>query len=365
MVLIQKSIIWLIILFVFSCGEQETVRIGVMMTLSGPDSALGVNGRGGVLLAHDLKEEFLGPTELNLDLVVFDDYGEPAAIAEILNTAEDQGIRFLIGPLTSNLSEVLLQELQRRELLVISPTITSPHVSGKDDQFLRTNESSTVQGQVLAHRAIEDGYSKMAIIYDHRNEAYTSGVLDGVRSTPIQVVYENGLDGDVLDYVRLAEKVEDSGADSLIFVTSSLPAAALAQQLRNQGTRLGLYGSQWTGTSDIIQRGGRAVEGCIFYGNYYSQENSENYKLFQAAYQKAYGKDPDFVAENSFESVLILLEALLATDRRDVQSVKKYIIEKSDFFLLNSPISIDAYGDAQRYYSLLQIQEGHFVPIYP
>jgi branched-chain amino acid transport system substrate-binding protein len=335
------------------------------MTLTGANAALGVNGRGGVLLAEELKEEILGPLETEIELVIFDDMGNPGRIQNLVQMAEEMGIRFFLGPLTSNMSENLLASIEDRDMLVLSPTISSPLVSEKDDRFLRIIESSKVHGQVLAQRALDDGFDRVAIVYDHRNQAYTSGVLQGIESTGIGVVLQDGLYSDVQDYAALADKIKRSGTMAVIFATASLPAAAIAQQLRNQGASLALYGSKWTATSDIIERGGRALEGCIFYGNYYSQENTQNYDTFAAAYKAAYGKDPDFVAESSFEATLILCEALEAVGEGNAQMVKDYILDKGDFFILNSPISLDDYGDAQRYYSLLQIQEGDFVPIYP
>src|SRR5882757_7209067 len=85
---------------------QEKVKIGVIVTLSGPAAALGAQVRDGFALAvKDLGGKMAGK---DVELVVVDDELKPdGAVSKVKGLLERDKVDFVVGPIFSNILQAI------------------------------------------------------------------------------------------------------------------------------------------------------------------------------------------------------------------------------------------------------------------
>src|SRR3954465_14401845 len=83
-------------------AAQEKIKIGVIVTLSGPAAALGAQVRDGFALAvKDLGGKMAGR---DVELVVVDDELKPdGAVGKVKGLLERDKVDFVVGPIFSNI----------------------------------------------------------------------------------------------------------------------------------------------------------------------------------------------------------------------------------------------------------------------
>src|SRR3982075_3329835 len=95
-----------------ACGRaaaavaQEKIKIGVIVTLSGPAAALGQQVRDGFALAvKDLGGKMAGR---DVEVVVVDDELKPAAaVTKVKGLLERDKVDFVVGPIFSNILQAI------------------------------------------------------------------------------------------------------------------------------------------------------------------------------------------------------------------------------------------------------------------
>lgn len=110
----------------------------------------------------------------------------------------------------------------------------------------------------------------MAVVYDLGNRRYTESLYrffkeeleENGGSVPLAMTIG---DDQSPRLAEVAEKIVAAGVDGVFICASAIDSAAAAQQLWKAGSKATLYGVSWAATNDLVQQGGAAVEGCIWW----------------------------------------------------------------------------------------------------
>src|SRR3954452_14575865 len=113
----------LAILLSFVAGPtfaQETLKIGVIVTLSGPAAALGQQVRDGFNLAvKDLGGKMAGR---DIEVIVADDELKPdGAVTKVKGLLERAKVDFVVGPIFSNIRQAIHKPVTDAKTFLISP----------------------------------------------------------------------------------------------------------------------------------------------------------------------------------------------------------------------------------------------------
>ncbi len=117
-------------------------------------------------------------------------------------------------------------------------------------------------------------------------------------------------------------------------------------------------------TKDLIENGGKYVEGMHFVGLYHAREKSEALVDFENSFYDKYGYEPSFISILAYDSFNMLAQALKNTNTINPDSVKKSMLEIDEFIGLEESFSLDKFGDSNRNYLIYELKEGQFLPIY-
>lgn len=364
----KKAVFILILSFTFSmvgCDLRDPILVGFSGQLTGPHADMGVSGRDGVLLAIDELNAAGGVAGRQIKLVVRDDKGTAEGARAADRELIDAGVLAIIGHMTSAQTMAALPEIEKAGMVLLSPTTSTPALTGKEDLFFRILSDSASEARVLArHVAHRVGLRRMAAIYDQDNAAYAIPYLDAFRDE----LQKAG--GRMVGAVRyssaerpafgpIVDRLRKTDPQGLLIIASAYDGGLIAQQPRLLGWQPRLFGSGWSRSAPLIENGGRSVEGMEFVHHHDRNSQAPNYLKFQQDYKERFKQSASFMAADAYEAMKVLAAALEKTGGLSeglAQALPRIRISG-----LMQAVSLDQYGDGVRARYRIVVQDGQFV----
>ncbi|MDA8141903.1 MAG: ABC transporter substrate-binding protein [Desulfobacteraceae bacterium] len=349
---------------VLGCTKKEPIQIGFIAGLSGRVADLGVPGRNGAMLAVEQINVAGGIHGRPVTLLARDDQQNTEtaqnAVAELLS----QKVQVIIGPMTSNMAIAVLPVINTSPAILVSPTVATTDLSGKDDHFIRVIGVTTDYAQRNARYQVEKlGLLKTAVIYDRNNAAYSESwlrdfrkTLEGLGGTIVRMRPYRSSDETV--FLEMVMDLLSSKPDNLLIIANAVDAALICQQVRKVAPKLPITMSEWASTERFIELAGKASENVYVSQFLNRDDTSERYLKFRTAYMRRFGQEPGFAGVAGYDAASVVLEAM-ARQRMD-QSLKNTIIGIGEFHCLQQWIKIDRFGDAERKNYLSVIHNGQY-----
>lgn len=341
--------------------------IGCVSSLTGRFAALGATCRDGALLAVEELNARGGVAGRPLVLTVKDDQSTPSRTPELFRELAAEGASAVAGPYTSASGVAALPVINELGLVTVGPTTAADALAGQDDFFLKLYPSTHLFGESLANLAARiPGVDRVAIVADTANREYAEPIISRFtdiltaqgRPSPPAVLYDSKAGEPFPD---LAARCLQHRPQAVLFIASALDTAMLAQQLRLRVPEMVLLSSSWAATGELLQNGGRAVEGLYFFMPLAMADASPEYQAFAQAYERRFGTRPSYGPLFFYEAVLILARGLAADPQARGPALKRLILAQGPHRGVQHSFALDAAGDAQRPLYLHQIRNGTFV----
>lgn len=348
-----------------ACDAPPPIRLGFIGGISGANADLGSSGRNGVQLAIEQANAQGGVRGRSIELLIKDDQLDPEQGQRATQQLIDAQVAAILGPMTSTMAVASAPLATRAGVLMMAGTVTTQALAGVDDQFFRTIGSTAQHAAIMANYL----YDKRAIrlvnlAVDLRNQAYSQSWQDdfsrhfqslGGRIGHVQHYTSSAQ----TDFVSLANSARSGQPHALVLITSALDAALLCNQLRQQQPDLLLATSEWAGTGELIELGGRAVEGVVV-PNYLDQHSqTPAFMAFRTAYRQRFQHDPGYPALVAYNATQVVLQALSA--QQPGESLKQTLLRQRDYPGLLGPIHFDDFGDTRSHTYLTLIRNGEFI----
>lgn len=347
-----------------SCAEDAPYVIGFTSSLSGTNSDLGVASRNGVLLAVEELNEKGGLNGRDIEVMIKDHQMDAGQLSHIGGAFNEASVEIVIGPLTSGMTKAMLPIAVAMDLIILSPTASSRDFISLDDNLIRLNSSTLDNTRYYADYMIDTAQLKSCgILYDSQNESFTSSWVND-----FTLNYE-GSGGDILVAKEFNSKIDtnfsseldlvlSSGAEALLIIANSIDSATIIQQLRQVDKALPVVVAEWAGTRQLIELGGRAVEGVLVLQSFDPFDESESYMSFRNKYSERFQSNPTFASVLSYDACMVVYKALIS--RTENQSIKAAVIENGPYEGVQETIDINKYGDVRRTAVFSVVKNGQF-----
>lgn len=361
-------LIWVSIFCLAACDGKKTIRVGFVAQLTGVQAGLGVEERNGVQLAVEEINAKGGIGGRSIELVVRDDLGTPEGARAADQELIAAGVVAIIGHATSAQTLAGMAVTDPARVVMLSPSATTPELSGMEDYFFRVSNSLSDRAHALARRIYQGrNITRIAVICDTDNSAYSKAFLKAFgqkyHSLGGELVAEVDFSSKQQpDFGPMVAKLQGGNPDGLLIIAADMDAALIAQRTRLTGWPIPLFTTAWAQTETLINNGGRAVEGLeIEIANTFKNQTPA-YLEFKKRYLSRYGKPPAFGAPLGYEAAMVLAAALKITDGGP-EGLAKALINTKNFSGLTHKFSMNRYGDAIRPFYLGIIQNGAYVDI--
>src|SRR5271154_2398783 len=144
---------------------QEKLKIGVIVTLSGPAAVLGQQARDGFALAvKDLGGKMGGR---DVEIIAVDDELKPdAAVTKVKGLLERDKVDFVVGPIFSNILQAIHKPVIDTKTFLISPNAGPSSYAGKkcSQFFYLTSYQNDQVHEILGKVAQDRGYKRVYLL---------------------------------------------------------------------------------------------------------------------------------------------------------------------------------------------------------
>ena len=354
-------------MFGWGCSDEEApVRLGFIGGISGGNADLGQAGRNGVMLAVEEANGKDGINGRKIELVIRDDANRAEqAIAAAMELVADD-VEVIIGPFTTALTQAVQTVTEPKKKLVFSPTASAVEFAGKDDYLFRLCSTSTENAEDYAEfMAQRRGLRRIAVAVDQQNPVFVQSWMSAFtkKITPLggkvveEVWYSSQAQAGLAD---LVDTLLESEPDTILLLTNAVDAARITQQLRKADSETKVLVVEWAGTQQLIELGGKAVDGVEVLQIFDKFGKSENYLRFVDDYRRRFGGEPSFSSIIAYETASIVIDVMRKMKSGD--DLKAAILANGPYEGLQQTLAIDRFGDTRRNSYFVAVRGSEFVP---
>jgi branched-chain amino acid transport system substrate-binding protein len=336
-------------------GAAAEVKVGMIVTLSGPPAALGQQAVDGFQLAlNDLGGTLGGePAEL----IVEDDELKPDVALSAANSLIDgEGVDFVVGTIFSNMLQAVFRPVTESETFLISPNAGPSTFAGRNcnPYFFVTSYQNNQNAEVMGAYAQEAGFQNVFMIAPNYQAGRDN--MEGFR-----MHYEGEIADEVYvpldhqDFSAEIARIATSEADAVFAFTPGGLGVRFVRQFDDAGLSDRMqFMSVFTTDETTLPAQQDAAEGFIAAGNWAPDMDTERSMAFVEAFEAEYGYVPGGYAMQAYDAALLIDSAVAAVggDLSDKEALGA-ALEAADFDSLRGDFSFNAnHYPVQDFYQL-------------
>ena len=302
--------------FVGPASAQNTIKLGMVMPLTGPLATAGQQVVAGARLYISQHGNTVAGKQI--ELIVRDDASSADNGKRLIHEAiVNDKVDIIGGGPTPDLlgSAALITEAKKPTVIMLSSTTS---VIEKSQYFVRTSCTLAQSSAILADWAVQNGLKKaVTLVTDfapgqEAESTFTNNfaAAGGQITEAIRVPLRNP------DFAPFLQRVRETAPQVLFVFIPSVQAAAFARQFVERG--LDKAGIKLIGPGDMTDDSalvdmGDAMQGVVTAHFYSAAHPSAVNATFAAAYQKQNNNRANFMAVSGYDGMHLIYEALKKT----------------------------------------------------
>ncbi|MBT8508356.1 hypothetical protein AZH53_08060 [Methanomicrobiaceae archaeon CYW5] len=343
-------------------GENVTIDVGVLVPLTGDLAVYGGDVLEGINIAVDEINEGGGIGGKDVRIICRDTGGDPDRAAAMMEDLADQGVPVVIGPVTSSSAISVAPIAEKKQIVMISPTATTPLLSGAGRYVYRTISSDTYQGRGMATvlRSLHPEVNSVAVLYIENTygaglrESFTAAWTTQGGTVVCEIPFENGR----TDFSAVIAAVRDSDADAVALISYLPEAKAIFREAARQELGGPWIASDAIVTAEFIAAAGPATEGIVAT----IQANQVQSPSFITEYcRRTNATSVNWQAAYAYDTMMIIAEAIehggyTADGIRNHLDVIRYLG-------ICGPKVFDENGDIPPAFDVMRIRDGRWTRV--
>ena len=331
--------------FAQPAAAQEKLKIGLVLSLSGPAATLGQQARDGFNLAvKDLGGKMAGR---DVEVIVIDDELKPdVAVTKVKGLLERDKVDFVVGPIFSNIALAIEKPIVESQTFLISPNSGPSKLAGKDcsPYFFVTSYQNDQVHQVLGKVAQDRGYKRVFILVPN----YPAG-KDAAAGFKIDFkgeVEEAYVPLQTLDFQSELSRIAAANPDAVFTFMPGGMGVNLVKQYKQAGLAERIpFLSAFTVDESTLPAQQDAAVGLFGGANWAPNLDLPQNKKFVSAYEAAYNVVPGTYAFQAYDAAMLIDSAVKATkgDLSNKDAVRA-ALKKADFTSLRGAFKFNTNG---------------------
>jgi branched-chain amino acid transport system substrate-binding protein len=332
--------------FAVPAVAQEKLKIGLIVTLSGPAASLGVQVRDGFNLAvKDLGGKMGGR---DVEVVVTDDELKPdAAVSKVKGLLERDKVDFVVGPIFSNILQAIHKPVTDTKTFLISPNAGPSSYAGKNCSpfFYVTSYQNDQVHEILGKVAQDRGYKRVYVMvpnYQAGKDSAAGFKLDYKG----EITEESYVPLGTLDFQVELSKIASQKPDAVFTFMPGGMGVSLVKQYKQAGLADQIpVLSAFTVDESTLPAQQDAAVGMFGGADWAPDLNNPQSKKFVASYEAAYNSVPGTYAMQGYDAALLIDSAVKAVkgDLANKDAVAA-ALKKADFTSLRGNFKFNVNG---------------------
>lgn len=342
------------------CGNKPVV--GVLLPTSGSAASYGNSMKQGIELAIE-QGRADGTMPAAMTFVWADTGTDPARAVDELGNLSSQGANIVIMGTTSDTAKQLLPELDRLNVVALSPSASAPNLTKDSKLFFRVFASDELEGRRAGRFLREEQDATTAMIFAEDSEQ-ARGI-----EPPFRQVFEQAMEGRVVGRVSLSDPnwVDDANdvlaahlPDAVYVIGYADPSLEVLRLLRNaqyEGT-ICLTSAFYSG--EVIEKDPALVEGVFFPQPAFDMKDErELVRNFVTSFTAKFGHEPDIYAAHAFDAARVVALVIAEAPVYDTSNLRKgFMFSVKEFPGVTGIIQFNDYGDVHHNPIIFTIRDG-------
>ncbi len=362
-------VVFMLIWVVFAAGcvqqttEKQTVKIGVILPLTGPSSDAGNYIKSGLLLAEN---EIINNTKRKYSItMIFEDsqFKSDVAVSTIQKLINLDNVQFFIGAAGSSETLAIAPIAEQNKVILITPASQATKVTTAGDYIFRT-QINTKQETEFFSKFISNRISNQTLDLIAWNTDYGISYIDDYskfyRNLSGNIGLVQKFDTAETDFRTFLLKIKDSDANNLLMVGNRKHVGTILKQAKELGLNITFFASSPAEGKELTDVAGNAADGLIYPYPYDSESNDSVQQQFQKKYQQIYGTRSEMYGATGYDTVYILSNCFEKVGI-DVENVKQCLYDTKNYPGASGTITFDENGDVSKPFIVKTVRNGTFV----
>jgi branched-chain amino acid transport system substrate-binding protein len=325
-------------------AAQDKLKVGLVLSLSGPAAVLGSQARHGFELAvKDLGGKLGGR---DAEIIVVDDELKPdVAVTKVKGLVERDQVDFVVGPIFSNVLLAIVKPVTDAKVPLISPNAGPSPLAGKNCNplvFVTSYQNDQVH-QVSGKVAQDRGYKRVYLLAPNY-QAGKDAIAGFKRDYKGEVLEESYVPLNTLDFQSELAKIASMKPDAVFTFMPGGMGVNLVKQYRQAGLNIPVL-SSFTVDEGTLPAQGEAALGMFAGSNWAPNLDTPQNKKFVDAYVAAHNAVPATYAFQAYDAAMLIDSAVKAVkgDLSNKDALRAALM-KADFTSLRGNFKFSANG---------------------
>lgn len=347
----------------------NTIKIGVVSELTGPNASYGTSVVKGMKLAVKEINDKGGVDGKKIELAVADDKSEPAEAANAMSKVLNQDkAKLTMGIFTSSNAIAACNVSESAKVPFLAIGATNPKVTLDKDGKAKPNTFRVCfidpfQGTVGANFVLDTLKLKKAVVLIDNSSDYSKGLAaffkEAYTKKGGQILGEEAYLQKDTDFKAILTKIKTLNPDVLYVPGYYEEVGKIIKQARELDIKAAFVGGDgWDSPKLVEIAGGPALENTYFTNHYSPDATNAESKAFVAAYQKEYNEKPDAPAVLGYDGAKLMADAIKRAGSTDGAKVSAALAATKDFPAVTGKTSLNATHDAVKSAVIIAFKDG-------
>lgn len=315
------------------CFSAESVKIGMITTLSTKAGYLGEEIRDGFKLAIDQEGGKLGG--VGVELLVEDDDAKPEKGKQIAERfAQKDGVKIMTGIVFSNVAMAVVPKIIKENVLYLSANAGPSDLAGSgcDPNYFSVSYQNDNLDEVVGQYVTEVGHKNVYLLAPNypAGKDHLAGFKRYYKGTIAGEVYTKL---DQADYAAEIATIRDAKPEAVFFFLPGGMGINFLKQYAQAGLNktIPIYGPAFSFDERILGAVGDAALGVKNGSQWTHDLDIPANRQFVAAYRKTYNRTPTLYAAQGYDTARLIGSALKATGGTTDLAALRTAVKKADF----------------------------------
>jgi len=307
-----------------ACGkpssQKDDIVIGIIGPFTGDVAQYGLAVRNGALLYIEEYNAAGGLNGKQLQVVQYDEEGDPAKALTGYHSLIDSNVTSIIGSVTSRPTMAIVPEGLADHMPMITASATAAAVTYDEEtntlysNMFRSCFIDPFQGEKMADFAKEQLKARTAAVIYNTGDDYSIGLKEAFvkKATEIglEVLAQEGYADKAVDFQSQLTNIAAKNPDVLFAPDYYNTIALISGQARNAGLSAIMLGGDGWDTVLNVMTDSAPIEGSYYCSGYSVEDTTPSVQAFLAAYSAKYNEVPNMFAAQAYDAAMILIAAI-------------------------------------------------------
>jgi branched-chain amino acid transport system substrate-binding protein len=345
----------------------ETIKMGLLVPLTGPAAADGTSALYSVQIALDQVNKDGGVLGKQIELVYYDDRADAKeAVALAYKLIEQDKIAAFVAGSYSLPTRAVAPIFQEEQIPLVAAYAIHPDVTTAGDFCFRNGFLGFVEGKAAgfaSHKLL--GAKTVALLTSDNDFGRTlvTGFKEYVDkyAPDLKIVSEQAYPFSEKDYKPYLSKIKELNPDVIFASGYYFQTGPLLRQARELGIESKILGEEGADSPKLVEIAGEAAEGFYIVTNFDRDDPRPVVQNFLKEFRGRHKFEPDMVGASAYDAFMIIVNAMETAGTTDGKPVRDAIAATVGYDGLTGVMGgFDEIGEVVKPVQVQVVKEGLF-----